>query len=291
MLKNIFIALLLSGCTVDKVEFAHQSTLETRSRGVAIHHSGNFAQIGMIGNVCEIQTSTGFIGSDLDMVVGEEDKVEDTFDSLTLVTGTSGNQLYILDRSNYSSYFVDAENVDHARFFNDGIVTLGDCNVTWISTETERSSVEVPCGETLTVDTTTGTAYITASSGLVIATPDGVETAEVLGSLLAFDSLLGILYVGEDGGSTVSGLQNGIQIWSTQLDQPISSLDDMGERGMVAVMIGDSDSGGVVTLDGLSGEVISVFETPSTADNITVSGDGSVIGITLPDEVHFYSIE
>lgn len=291
MLKNIIIAILLSGCTLDEVEFAHRSTLETRARGVGLHHSGAFAQVGMIGNTCEIQTSTGFIGTDLDVVAGEEDKVEDTFDSLALVTGTSGNQLYVLDRSNYSSYFIDSDNVDQARFYNDGVVVLDDCNLTWISTEEERVSSEIPCGETLTVDHLTGTAFVATTAGLVTATPDGSDVVEVSGSLLAFDSSLGVLYVGELGESIVSGIQNGQVIWSTDLGQPTSSLDDMGIKGMAAVMVGDLESGGVVTVAGLSGEIVSVFETPSTADSITVSGDGSVIAITLPDEVHFYTID
>lgn len=288
MLKSIFMTILLSGCTIDQVEFAHQSTVETRARGVGLHHSGSFAQIGMLDNTCDIQTSTGFIGSDFDLVVGEEDKVEDTFGSLALVTGTSGQELYILDREDYSSYFVDAVSVDQARFYNDGVVILSNCNLTWMATQEDQISVGVPCGEGFAVDPNTGAAYLGTPDGLVVASPNDIQTTGVPGTLIAYDSTLGMVYTATSGDNTVIGVREGAQVWSTDLDQPISSLDGMGERGMVAVMIGDSDSGAIVTLDGLTGSISTIFQTPSTANNIDVSGNGSVIAITLDDEVHFY---
>ena len=158
----------------------------------------------MLDNTCDIQTSTGFIGSDFDVVVGEEDKVEDTFGSLALVTGTSGRELYILDRENYSNYFVDTVQVDQARFYNDGVVILSDCNLTWMSTQEEQSSIEVPCGEGFSVDPSTGTAYLGTSSGLVIVSPDAIQTTDVLGTLIAYDPLLDVVYVASPGGNTVS---------------------------------------------------------------------------------------
>lgn len=288
MIRGIILSLLLVGCTVtDAVGLTHRSTVATRTQGFSLNYSGEFAQLGMMDNTCRVQTQTGFIGDDYDVVGGEEDKVEDISGTSTLVIGASGNNAYTLNSTNLSNSIIYSGPVDQAKFIDNGAVILSNCTVSWL-TEGNVTSIPAPCNAQLSVNPINGTVYLGTSENIVIATPDGLQTTDSSGSLIAFDSSLNILYSGRVGDSFVTGLQDGIQIWSTNLGQPVSSLDDMGERGMVAVMIGGSEGGAVIFLDGLTGEVKSNFITPTTADSIKVSGNGAVIAIGLPNEVHFY---
>jgi hypothetical protein len=291
MIRGIILSLLLFGCTLtDDVGLTHRSTVATRTQGFGLNYSGEFAQIGMMDNTCRVQTQTGFIGADYDVVSGEEDKVEDIYGPSVLVVGASGNNAYILNATNLSNSIIYSGPVDQAKFIDNGAVILSDCNVNWLS-EDSIFSAAVPCGGQLSVNPIDGTVYLGTTENIVVVTPDGLQTTDSSGSLVAFDSSLNILYSGRVGDSFVTGLQDGVQIWSTDLGQPVSSLDDMGERGMVAVMIGGSAGGAVITLDGLTGEVKSNFVTPTTADSIKVSGNGAVIAIGLPNEVHFYDVK
>jgi hypothetical protein len=291
MIRGIILSLLLFGCAVtDDVGLTHRSTVATRTQGFELHYSGEIAQLGMLENTCQVKTQTGFIGADYDVVVGEEDKVEDISGPLTLVVGASGNNAYILNSTNLSNSVIYSGPVDQAKFIDNGAVILSGCTVSWL-TEDYVTSIPAPCNAQLSVNPIDGTVYLGTSENIVVATPDGLQITEESGSLIAFDSSINVLYSGRVGDSFVNGLQDGIQIWSTDLGQPVSSIDNMGERGMVAVMIGGGAGGAVITLDGLTGTIRSNFTTPTTADSIKVSGNGAVIAIGLPNEVHFYDVK
>lgn len=299
MIKNFIpltIALLFTGC-VDDVAFQHQSSLETRSRGVALLDSGSSAQVGMIGNTCQVDVETGMIGSDFDIAVGEDDQVKDSFTRSTLVVGSSGNNIFKLSNDwagTTTTIYVD--NVQDALFTQDGVVAIiqdRDCALSWFDTAGDLvSSSLVPCNpESFTVDRSNGTAYISTGTSLVIASPGDTVTLDGSHDISAFDLDLGILYVAQKNSNTVSALNvDGTILWTTDLDLPIVSLDDMGVAGSVALMTGGDTFGDIIVLDGATGEQKSHFATPGVAEEIKVSQNGQTLAAILDDQIHFYKL-
>lgn len=296
--------LAATGCTSGgDVSFEHRSSLETRARGFGIHDDGSSAQVGMAGNTCEVETASGMIGMDYDVAVAEEDDVQDTVGTDTIVIGQSGTGIFTLDRNEFfDSYLptptVDVTDVTEARFTETGIVAVrdqaGGLTVDWYENGATVDSQNVPADVStggMTVDRATGTVYLPSDSGVVVVTPNGVDTTGEAGDLAAWDATAQVLYVATVGDSVLSGLEaDGTVRFSTDLGSPISAVDDMGSMGAAAVMVGTNTSGAIVTVDGVTGEIRSEFATPSTADEIQVNASASVLAVRLADELHFYSI-
>jgi hypothetical protein len=293
-LLTVGLALLaVTGCTADAVDIAHSSQVETRARGLALLDTSDAAQVGMSGNTCEVQLSTGAIGADTDVAPGEEDNVQDAVGSSTIIVGTAG--AYVHDQGSWevNGPSVRQTGVTQARFTDSLDVVALNTNageVSWNGAD----PVAVPSGSTgLAVDRFTGTAFVVDGLGLTVAERGG-EATTTPGDfdLVAYDPAAEVVYVAELGGSEIRALEvDGAQRWAADLGGSITSIDDMGAMGAVVVMLEiDGGFGELIMLDGVTGEQLSSTDTPSAADEVRAGNNGESLAVVLPNEVHFFSV-
>jgi hypothetical protein len=290
--------LVAAGCTSNQVSFEHKSQVQTRAKGVALLDTDDSAQVGMSGNTCEVTTSSGMIGSDYDVAVGEDDNVQDALGTDTLVIGQSG--VYVVSQGFFGpgSPVVDMNDVVTARFSDDGVVVGRDTStgfqIDWAGGITDGSSAQIGPDANLggmSVDRGTGTAYIPTDSGLAIADANtGVTVTEVEADITAWDTAADCLYVATTGSSEVRAIEfDGTLRWATDVGGPVTSIDDMA--GAAAVMVGDDNAGVLVVLDGVTGESTSQFDTPSAANRVVVGNGGHSMAMVLDDVVHFFGVD
>jgi hypothetical protein len=236
------------------------------------------------------------IGADFDVAIGEEDKVLDSNENSTLVIGNSGNNIFILNNDwNGTTTTTYVDNVQDALFFQDGLVAIvqnNDCSINWFNNTGDLDSHSIiPCDQESFVVDSSSTAYISTGSELIIASPENTFLVESDSNLSAFDSTQNILYVAQRNNNIVSALNpEGILIWTTTLNLPVVSLDDMGVEGAVAIMTGGDTLGEIIILDGATGHSKSSFPTPGVAEEIKVSQNGQTLAAILDDQIHFYKL-
>jgi hypothetical protein len=294
------VLLVAAGCSTGPVDFVHQSSLETRTRGVALLDDSPTAQVGMGGNTCEVQTDSALIGADFDVAVGEDDHVQDVSDTGTIVVGDTG--VYILDPDGWGAPTepaVDTSGVSKARFSDDGIVTLENQNgsVGWYGANgSSEGRVDLPAdaqvGTGFAVDGVSGAAYVGSATGVIVATRDGgATTSEGAGRLVAWDAVAAALYVGDTESTQVHALESdGAVRWTVDVGGVVTAVDDMG--GMAAVMVDRGAEGGeLLVLAGADGSVVSSLATPSAADEVVVGNDGGSMAMVLPTQVHFFRVD
>ena len=296
---SIGLALLTAtACTSEPVSFEHAGSVEASTRGVELYADGNFAQAGMGEMTCELQVSTGNITMDVDSGDGVDDVQDADGDSVIVVTDDG---IAIVDPGMWEIPTVEGtDGASEGRFTDDGFVFLregGDkSTVEW----SDGTSVDVPDdpmaggNTTFDVDPSTGTVFLGTADGFSKVTVTGIEgLSGEGGDLSSWDPVAEVLYAATEGDDTVRGIEaDGTERFATQVPGTINALSNMGAVGAVAVMVELSDgSGQLVVVDGYSGEITSGLETPSAADDVTVSADGTRIGFVLPNEVHFFDIK
>jgi hypothetical protein len=294
------VLLVAAGCSTGPVDFVHQSSLETRTRGVALLENSPTAQVGMGGNTCEVQTDSALIGADFDVAVGEDDHVQDVSETGTIVVGDSG--VYVLDPDGWGAPAepsVDTSGVSKARFAGDGIVTLENQGNTvgWYGANgASEGRIDLPAdaqaGVGFAVDGVAGTAYVGTDSGVIVATRDGgATTTDGAGRLVAWDAVAAALYVADGASTEVRALESdGTVRWTVDVGGVVTAIDDMG--GMAAVMVDLGEVGGeLLVLDGANGSVASSLATPSAADEVVVGNDGRSMAMVLPTQVHFFRVD
>lgn len=291
--------LVATGCTTDQVSFTHASELQTQARGVALLDDADVAQVGMSANTCEVQTSSGVIGADSDVAVGEDDNVQDAVGSNTVVVGTAG--IYVIDRNfgGIGEPQVRLSNVAQSRLLSDGTVvalhgTESTCAVDWQGGG--RVDIAGGCGGTLAVDRATGKTFVANGAGLTIVDPSGASlTVEGAFDLVAYDETADLVYAGTLGDSEVRALDtNGVVQWASDLGGSITAIDDMGPTGAVAVTFDNGNtesSGNLVVLDVSTGDQISNIPLPSAPNQVLVGNNGASMAMVLEREVHFFAVD
>lgn len=284
--------LAATGCTANQVGVEHTAQLETRARGLALLDDQDSSQVGMSGNTCQVQTTSGAIGNDVDVAPGEDDVVTDAVGSDTVIVGQGG--VYVLDGSGWGGFepMVTSTGITDAKLTNnlDVVALADDGTVSWNG----QDPVATSGGSDLAVDRMTGTAFVVDGNGLTAVTPAGATaTAEGAFDMVAYDPASEAVYVAAFGGSEVRALEvNGTQRWAAELGGTIKSIDDMGSAGAVAIMMeADNGMGELLVLDGRTGEQLSAITTPSAADEVLVGNNGESMALVLPNEVHFFSID
>lgn len=284
----------LTACGVGTTgEFQHSSSLATDARGVAVHDDGRIAQVGMSGTTCDIDITTGMIGTDFDYAGSDEVVAEAGIVNgvpSTLIVSEAGLHIQDIDAWDVApadpmSGVIDATLVD------DGTVALSSndsCDVTW----SDGGSITVSssaCDNGSIAADSSGTAFISDENGLSIVTPEGVQALGISGDLFAWDNATDVLYVAESGGVTVHGVEiDGTVLWSTDIQGIVTAVDTLGDQGAALIAAQTFSSGGLILeLDGLTGEVLAETNTPSSAANITASADGNTIAVANRGMVHF----
>lgn len=297
-MRTILVAVTLAlaaGCTSD-MAFEHRSMLDGRTRGVALEDDSS-ARVGMFGNTCGIDVSSSAIRSDVDIAMNE-DFVRDAFGGKVLVQGSDG--LHIFDPVERGWSWGPADAVLPGNDLVDGALTdvgtvglSGDCSVTWTGDLTGSTQVsDAGCEEaSFSVDRETGTAYVGKDGVITAATLEGiVEVAE--GDLAVWDSAAEALYVADRGGLELRALEyDGAERWALVLEGGVVSMEVLGARGGVAVMVERTDgSGALLTIDGFTGEIHAAMDLPSAAPEMTSSDSGRTLAVILPGQTHFFGI-
>ena len=293
MIRRILPLILVSGCTGGpEFFFSHMSTMESETRGVVLYEDGQRGHAAMWNTTCEFDTLNGWLIDDHDLPT-ESEVIQDQHQGTALAVSDEGVHT-IYERTD-----TPLSQVVAARLQDDGsLITIrwdeadDGCVVdVWDST---ASVPDALCAEGVSVDTD-------RQGGLVVATGKDLYSVDEGGAvwlasdvdLVVHDGSNGMTYVAQLFGDRVSGLDaGGKAVWTAQTDGPITSLDDMGQRGMAVVMVEDltTGRGALQMFEGTSGEEVVRHDTPSGDGEITVSVDGTTLAVTIPGQVHFYDV-
>ena len=146
------------------------------------------------------------------------------------------------------------------------------------------------CSGEFEVDPASGLAFVSGPTSVLI---DGENTLEstVSGDLVAFDDVAQVFYVATEGLATLSAVTlDGAELWTVPTEGPVTALDDGGGTGTAGVVMELGDGGAVAFYDGLDGSLVRFAETPTAAQDLAVSGNGSVVALVRPEQVFFYAL-
>lgn len=290
--------LALSACTTaEGTDIQYLSTFDGGTRGVILHEQGNAGHAGMFSSNCPFDTSTGQVTGDYDLPDSDEDVQdgEPTVIGPVSLAAVIPGTVHVLDKTDgeYTHVPIEIEGVRQGRLTWDGVVGLsGDCTVSWVSMESEvRATTQLrSCSGEFEVDPATGLAFVSGPTSVLI---DGESTLEsaVSGDLVAFDDVAQVFYVATRGQATLSAVTlDGAELWTVSTEGPVTALDDGGGTGTAGVVLELQDGGAVAFYEGLDGSLSRFAETPTAADDLAVSGNGSVVALVRPDQVFFYAL-
>lgn len=301
--------LAATGCTFESTGFDYQSTLYTRTNGVALKgydemYGGHRAQVGMNSMTCEIDQRTAMLGNDYDYAMTDDDKVTDAGqigdDNVVLVTTPDRVHVQFSDDWYGGSETLTVPGVQNALVTNAGPVVLadegGNCAVKWVGvgSDASRTLGAGACSDfTLTVDPGSGDAFVGSDTGVTHETTSGSAVlTEDASQIVAWDAAAQVLYAAEYGATTLRGLEaDGTQRFATEVGASILAVDDLGSRGAAIVSVSFADgTGGVVVVDGLTGAIEASQGTPSAVASVVGAPDGGSVALVDTDQVHFYSV-
>jgi len=290
----------LAACTApqDASDFEYRSTFNKRTNGLILHQSGEGGHAGMFGTNCPFDTKSGMVTGDYDLPgSGEEiqDGEETELGEVTLAAVIPGT-IHVLDKTGgiYTYQPIEVEGVIEARLLFDGAVALtADCRMSWLRMNgdvTADLSLDA-CGD-FEVDPDSGVAVVAAPGSSVVTDGSSVQPTAVSGDLVAFDPLTDAFYIAQTGEYAVHALErDGSLRWSVDTPAPVTALDDGGASGAAAVVLEFDDGGGaVVFYDGLTGEQVRYAETPSAAEDLSVSGNGKIIAMVRPAQSFLFQL-
>ncbi|MEZ4322714.1 MAG: hypothetical protein R3F61_34925 [Myxococcota bacterium] len=295
------VVLALSACSApqDASDFQYRSTFDKRTNGVVLHEDGEGGHAGMYGTNCPFDTNTGAVTGDYDLPGSDEDVQdgeETELGEITLAAVIPGT-VHVLDKTGgvYTHVPVTIDRVVEARLLFDGVVGMSpDCTLSWVGLDGEvRKQIGLSaCAGGLEVDPVGGIGVVADPTSTVVT--DGVvaQGAAVNGDLVAFDPLTDAFYIAQTGEWAVHAIEiDGTLRWSADTTGPVTALDDGGAAGAAAVVVGQEDgSGAVAFYDGLTGELVRYADTPSPAEDLSVSGNGRVIALVRPNQSFIFEL-
>ncbi len=299
------IATILVACEAGPrhASLAHQSTLETATRGLVLHETGSEGHAGMMGTNCPFETTSGTVTGDYPLP-GSGEKVVDVgphhlgLDSILL---TLGDNLYVLNKDDdgFREESMNVPGLLTAQFADDGFVILQEqeqCEARWILGDADHSTPVGSCDPDAFAVSPVGVVY--AGGDLEVGVdvthyPGTHFEAEVPGNIVVYDRVSRVAYVAIEGESTLSAIESdGSLRWSITVPGIVREVEAGGDIGAAVVMAElESGAGMVMYFDGRTGERIAGSETtPSVPLGMAVSGDGSKVAMILEDQTHFYSV-
>lgn len=300
------LAATLVGCVPAPDEDApirYRSTLTASTHGLVLHEDGETGHAGMFETNCPFETEGGDVTGDYDL----PDHGEEVQDGGTsplgprTVVAVLGSKVHLLEKST-GEYLLDKlrwEGVEEVRLYDDGLVGEVDdgpqgCTIEWRVDHFPVASVALEpsvCGGAMDAGWD-GTTVVGGPERLAFVTPIGATFVDTGADRLAWDDASGLAYATADGEGEVRAWTPGGELaWSTVVDGRIRALSQAGERGAAVLSWERLDGTGVVSwLAGTDGSVVAEIATPSAAQAVRVSADGSVVALVRPDETYFYAV-
>jgi hypothetical protein len=297
---------LSTACASNNSDLQYRGTLDTETNSIVLFEGGEAGHAGMSGTTCVV-TSDGGLADDVDV---ENDDSETVVDGSNrngddMVLARSGNSLVTIQRITDEFGFttmgitgqVSAPAAVRAAFVADGLVAASSCGVDFLTSSGDlvasQSFSDLGCTgmePAFDVDRSTSTVYLSSGANAVAVHPNGVTALAGAGDLMTLVSADGALAFADRGANEVRfvGL-DGVTRWTAQLPGPVVDLEDMADRGTVAVMVDLGNAGQMVLLDTATGLVERSFALPATAE-MFMAANGEVVALQLPDEVHYYTI-
>lgn len=276
-----------------------RSTLTAGTAGLVLHGDGRTGHAGMFDTNCPFETEHGDVTGDYDLP-GQGEEVQDGGTSpmgpetVVLVRDAT---VHLLEKST-GEYAIDQvawPGIRQARLYDEGLVGATDgCRVEWRvagSVVRHEAAAEEVCGGSMDAGRD-GTVVLGAAEALHVLTPDGDLRIATGAELLAFDDELSQAYAANEGDAEVRAFSLGGEVaWATPVDGVVRALSEAGEQGAAVVSWERPDGTGVLTwLSGTDGAPLASVDTPSSADAVHVSRDGSVVALVRPDATYFYAV-
>lgn len=295
----------LVGCaSQDDVALEHRSLQEVQSRGISLNESGDVANVGMSGTTCDFQTNAGVIQDDFDYGPSSEyvadGGVSPDLGTVNIVLLPEGIGVTTPEGFTSQSEIPVAGVLDGAAL-DAGVVAVSSnadgCSVSWHSFDGGvTSSVDLGFGcdtASITADDSSGAAFVSSSEGVHKVLADGttLRIDSTPNALIAWDASADALYLSVAGSDVVQAFEaDGAMRWESTVSGEVSALAEMGETGQVALSVATPSAGEFVVLNGLSGAQTSDLATPSAASELSVSGNGQVLAVSLASAVHYFDI-
>jgi hypothetical protein len=295
---------LAAGCTsAEPSDFGFRTDFSKQTRGLILHEDGEAGHAGMYGTNCPFETFNGGVTGDYDLPEeGEDiqDGEETELGEITIAAVIPGT-VHVLDKTDglYTHVPVSVPGVTEARLVFDGVVALtevgGECELRWFELDghVRRNEPLASCdGVGVEVDPGAGVALVAGVDGVVVFPDRGRVEVALQGDLVAWDDVLGVFYVARRGATGLSavGADGSVQ-WTIPTAAPVGAIDDAGATGAVAAVLALPSGRGLLQLfDGQTGELLKAGETPSPAEDLSVSGDGTVLALVRPEQSFFFDI-
>jgi len=305
-MRHVWLGLVIAGaaaCNNPSSTFEHRSELEFATRGVALAPDGDDSVVGMMDTTCQVTVADARIGSDYDFPTATETVHDNSLlygEATVIVISDQGAHVTYPERfwDGMAEDFGNPGVVD-GRVYGEGIVLLGDtsedgCELQW-ATESDIAAVAVAgmcSGAGMAIDRESGRVWLGDGDKIVSALPGGSSDITQAADLVAWDSAAEVLYAAKAGQPILHGLEaDGTLRWASDVGGEIVAFDTMGALGKAAVMVAvDGGQGALVTVDGFTGAIETALTTPEPSLGIETSDNGKAMALTLPREVHFFSI-
>lgn len=301
-MRNIVLAsigVVAAGCSFESTGFDHESVLFVEARGVALNHDGEQGIAGMFDATCLFTTGDGALGEDYDLP-SDDEEVEDSTrqNGRDVVVVSSPEGLHFMSPFAGWQEEIDRfslEGVRAARLTaTDTVALVGDansCELVWVGTESAVSVDPSVCASgDLAVDRASGTAFVSSSDAVYAVDPSGAVEIASAAEHVAWDSAAQRLYLA-DADIIRAVDATGEELWSGATLGDITAITAMGTRGELAMMSRGLGGGELAILDGDDGVARLAMRTPSAAQELNSSGNGEMLAVGLPFEIHFFGVK
>lgn len=283
----ILLALASAGCQTESVHLQHNSTLTNATRGVAMLGNG-IAHGAMLETTCLFNSVDGFVMADIDLPTSNERIGGAMVDERgTRVVGFSDQGVHVIQDNQHLSYLdVPVTGVVDAKPTTGGLLYLrtqaGDCLV-GDGHSAERSIGACSADARLLVSPFNERAWV-IDAGVLARVDSDASGERVAADLAVVDRRTGGLVLAVANRVTVQG-PSGATEWTHDLNDPVTSLTDLGARGGIAAV---TSARNLELLDDEGDRMLNV-RLPTAAVVVT-SDDGRDLSLVTEDETHNYTL-
>lgn len=294
--------LTLAACAPneDASDFEYQTTFNKRTNGLILHEDGDSGHAGMFGTNCPFDTRSGNVTGDYDLPGTDEDiqDGEPTEVGDLTFTAVQPDVTHVVDKTDghYTHIPLETPGVSEARLVWDGVVYLDDaCRVKQldlVGQETMSYALDGCAEADIEVDPTDGSGVVATLGHTAFFANGELTPLEVQGDMVAYDPWSDLYYLAARGTTTLSAVTpEGSLAWSIEVPHPITSLDDAGMLEAAAVVLERPDGKGeIVFYDAQAGDLARRGVTPSPADDLAVSDNGSTLALVRPEQSFFFRL-